>query len=81
MLQSHSTHRVAMITFSREFHHGKISPAWWGGGGHPNPFTVSTITSKVVVHTPLFLLYPYMYSVVTIYCICKYKSNVKFTGF
>jgi hypothetical protein len=42
-----------------------------GGGARPPPFTLSTITSKVVVYAPaeragtlpLFLLYPYMYSV------------------
>ncbi len=45
------------------------------GDARPPPFTLSTITSKVVVHAvpstpaeradklPLFLLYPYMYSV------------------
>ncbi len=41
------------------------------GGARPPPFTVSTITSKVVVYSPaeragllpLFLFYPYMYSV------------------
>ncbi len=43
-----------------------------GGGARPPPFTLSTIMSKVVVYTPaemadtlpLFLLYPYMNSVV-----------------
>jgi hypothetical protein len=43
-----------------------------GGGARPSPFTLSTIMSKVVVYGPgeradtllLFLLYPYMYSVV-----------------
>ncbi len=41
------------------------------GGARPPPFTISTITYKVVVYAPdemadtlpLFLLYPYMYSV------------------
>ncbi len=43
------------------------------GGALPPPFTLSTITCKVVVYTPperadavplpLFILYPYMYSV------------------
>ncbi len=41
------------------------------GGCTPYPFTLSTITSKVVVYAPpemadilpLFLLYPYMHSV------------------
>ncbi len=44
-----------------------------GGGARSPPFTVSTITYKVVVYAPaerantflLFLLYPYMYSVVS----------------
>jgi hypothetical protein len=43
-----------------------------GWGAHPPPFTLSTITYKVVVYSPdekagtlpLFLLYPFMYSVV-----------------
>jgi hypothetical protein len=48
-------------------------PGEGGGGGvaGPPPFTLSTITSKVVMYAPaereetllLFLLYPYMYSV------------------
>jgi hypothetical protein len=72
---SHRVHRVAMTTFWRTFHHGgKISPAWCGRGvARPPPFTISTITYKVVVYAPteradilpLFLLYPYMYSVVS----------------
>ncbi len=68
-------------------HDGKFSPHWWeggqalplslylpsrgGGGARPPPFTLSTITSKVVVYAsadradalPLFLLCTYMYSV------------------
>ncbi len=70
-----SGHRVATVTFRRTFHHdGKISPGWCGwGGARPPPFTISTITYKVVAYPPaeraktppppLFLLYPYMYSV------------------
>jgi hypothetical protein len=42
------------------------------GGARPSPFTLFTITYKVAVYAPaeradilpLFLLYPYMYSVV-----------------
>jgi hypothetical protein len=42
-----------------------------GGGARPSPFTISTITYKVVVYAPaeradklpLFLLYPFMSSV------------------
>ncbi len=49
----------------------KLAQAGEGGGGaRPPPFTISTITYKVVVYAtaeraetlPLFLLYPYMYS-------------------
>ncbi len=40
MLQSHSTHRVAMTTFWREFHHGKISPAWDGWGVDTLPLSL-----------------------------------------
>jgi hypothetical protein len=52
------------------FHHdGKISPGWRGWGVHTHP--LSTITYKVVVYAPperadtlpLFILFPYMYSV------------------
>jgi len=47
-------------------------PGEGGGGGTPSPVTLSTIMSKVVVYAPagradtfpLFLLYPFMYSVV-----------------
>jgi hypothetical protein len=61
-------------------HDGKISPGFLVrvGGVHSLPlFTISTITYKAVVnapaeradtvqcvHSPIFLLYPYMYSVV-----------------
>jgi hypothetical protein len=54
----------------------KLAQAGEGGGVHAHPpprptFTISTITSKVVVYAPaeradtlpLFLLYPYKYSV------------------
>ncbi len=57
----------------RTFHHdGKISPCLVRvGDARPPPFTLPTITSKVVVYAPaeradtlpLFLLYTYMYSV------------------
>ncbi len=67
-----STHRVANATFWRTFHHdGKISPAWWGRGMHP-PSLYQPSRTKLwcTVHSswegwyiPLFLLYPYMYSV------------------
>jgi hypothetical protein len=44
-----------------------------GGGCTPSPFTLSTVTRKVVVYAPaeradtllIFLLYPCMYSVVS----------------
>jgi hypothetical protein len=47
-------------------------PGEGGGGARPPPFTLSTITNKVVVYAPaertdtlpLFLLYLYMYFVV-----------------
>jgi hypothetical protein len=70
-LKTQITHRVANATFCCTFHHdGKFSPAWWEW----ECFTISTITYKVVVYDPaeradtlpLFLLYPYMYSVVKI---------------
>jgi hypothetical protein len=49
----------------------KLSQPGEGGGCSPPPFTISTITYKVVVYAPaeradiLFQLYPYMYSVFT----------------
>jgi hypothetical protein len=59
--------------FWRTFHHdGKISPGWWEvGDARPPSFTISTIAYRVVVYAPaeradtlhLFLLYPYMFSV------------------
>jgi hypothetical protein len=64
-----------MATFWRTIHHdGKISSAWWGGGARPPPFTLSIITSKVVVYStlhaaesadtlPLFPFYLYILSV------------------
>ncbi len=54
----------------------KSAQAGEGGGARPHPpFTISTFTFKVVVYyapteradtcaLPLFLLYPYMYSVI-----------------
>ncbi len=61
--------RLAMATFWRTLHHdAKFSPAWCEGGARPPPFTVSTITSNVVVYAPTerayipppFLLYPFL---------------------
>jgi hypothetical protein len=50
-------HRVVMITFWCAFHHdGKISPCLVRvGDARPPTFTLSTITSKVVVYAPLQL--------------------------
>jgi hypothetical protein len=50
----------------------KFAQAGEGGGARPPFFTIATITYKVVEYAPderadiipLFLLYPYMYSVV-----------------
>jgi hypothetical protein len=65
-----------MATFWRTFHHdGKISQLRVGSG-RPPPFTLSTITSKVVVYAsaeradilPLFLLYP-------LYVLCGRKGD------
>ncbi len=75
-----------LLRSGRAFHHdGTISPGWWGGGGAlPPPFTISTITYKVVVYAPaeradtlpLFLLYPYVYSVIqTSYSAQKVHGN------
>jgi hypothetical protein len=55
-----------MTIFWRTFHHDDVVRV---GYARPPPFTLSTITSKVVVYAPaerartlrLFLLYPYMY--------------------
>jgi hypothetical protein len=71
---------VAMATFWRTFHH----LAGEGGGAHPAPFTLFTITYNVMMYSPaeraetlaLFLLYPYMYSVGL-----KVHKNEKFFGF
>ncbi len=63
----------------------KLAQAGEGGGTRTSCFTISTITYKVVVASaekadtlPLFLLYPYMYSVVStnsarIYISLSYK--------
>ncbi len=50
----------------------KFAQPGGGGGVRPPPFATSTITDKVVVYAPaeravalpIFLLYPYMYSVI-----------------
>jgi hypothetical protein len=40
IVNTQSTHRVAMATFRRTFHHdGKISLAWWGWGVHAHPLS------------------------------------------
>jgi hypothetical protein len=74
MVISHRVHKVATATFWSTLHHDKKKyvQAGEGAGALPPPFLVSTITYKVVMYTPaeradslpLFLLYPYMYSVV-----------------
>jgi hypothetical protein len=79
------TYRVEMANFCHSCHHDeKISPVLGGGGGRgarPSPFTLVTITYKVVVYTPaersdtlpLFHLYTYMYSVV-----CTILHNIQY---
>ncbi len=61
------THRVAMVTFWRTFHHDeKISPAWWGCT--PTSFhciyhhvqSCSVRSSWETDTLPLFLLYTYI---------------------
>jgi hypothetical protein len=66
-----STHRVAMATFSRTLHHdGKITLAWWGGGGmhaHSLSLDLSSRAKLFCMYAPakradtlpLFLLYTY----------------------
>jgi hypothetical protein len=75
----HRVQRVAITTFWRTFHHdGKISPAWWGWGVHVLPLSYiyhhkescSERSNWEADTLPLFLLYPYMYSVVS-------KTNYK----
>ncbi len=66
-----STHRVAMATFWRTFHQeGKISPAWWGEVARPLPFTISTITSKVVVYSAWEGRYNLPISTLPLYVLC-----------
>jgi hypothetical protein len=69
-LRRESTHRQAMTTFWRTFHHDGNSayPGEDGGVYCARPPLLSTITSKVVVYAPaeragtllLFLLYPFL---------------------
>ncbi len=64
-----------MAAFWRTVHeHGKISPAWWGWGVDALPCSLylpsraklwCTLQLRGKIHPPLFLFYPYMYSVVT----------------
>jgi hypothetical protein len=68
--------------FWHTFHHEVSAQAGEGGGARPPPFTISTITYEVVVYAPaervdalpLFLLYPYMYSVGE-YLLCLQSLN------
>ncbi len=66
-----STNRLAMATFWRTFIMMVNSAHAGGGGGggaHAHPFTLSTITSKIVVYAPAeradtilqFLLYSFL---------------------
>ncbi len=69
-----STHRVEIATFWRIFRHdGKIRPAWWSWGVHALPLSLylpspekwwCTLQLRGQIYVlPLFLIYPYMYSV------------------
>jgi hypothetical protein len=65
-----SSHRVAMVTFWRTFHHdGKISPDWRGREVHALPLSLYLLvlvcsgSEDRYCSLPLFLLYPYSYSV------------------
>jgi hypothetical protein len=69
LVTKHRVHRVEMVTFWRTFY-GKIRQPGEGGRWTPSPFTLSTITSQVVVYAPaeretlpLFLLFSSLYSV------------------
>ncbi len=76
LTMNHRVHRVATVTFFRTFHHDrKIIPGWWGGGGaRCTPTPCHSIYHQVQScglrsswkgrYIPLFLPYPYMYSVV-----------------
>ncbi len=67
---SHRVHRVATVTFQHTFHDGE-------GGARLPPFTISTITYKVLVYAPdqrgqihipyFYFISTYMYSVVIYY--------------
>ncbi len=71
MVGPQSTHRVAMATFWRTFHHDENICLLRVVCARPPTFIISTITYKVMVHAPaesadtlpLLRLYPYMYSV------------------
>jgi hypothetical protein len=64
------THRVAMATFWRIFHHdGKLSPSWWGWGVHAQPLSLylpsstklwyeNTIQRREQIHFPYFYSIP-----------------------
>ncbi len=72
-----STHRVAMAAFwGTYYHEGENSPDGWGWGVHAHPtfhYIYHHVQSCGVLYAPaegavthpLFLLYPYMYSVVS----------------
>ncbi len=79
-MRPQSTHRVAMATFWRTFHHHGVKsaqPGEDGGWCTPPPLTLSTITSKVVVYAlaeradtyapPIYFLL--MFSVEETFCI------------
>jgi hypothetical protein len=66
----HRVHtRVAMVDFWRTFHHGKISPGWWGWGVHAHPLSLylpsrtklqCTLQLRGQIYTPLITSLPFM---------------------
>ncbi len=78
---NHRVHRVAMTTFWRTFHpEGKITPAWWGWGV-PFHFIYHHVQSCIVRSSwegrytlLIFLLYPYINSVVNPFYSGLYKG-------
>ena len=64
-MRGHRVHRVATAAFWRTFSdEGKISPGWWGWGGHAHPLTLHlpspvklqcTLQLSGQIHWPCFI--------------------------
>ncbi len=75
-METKSTHRVAIAALSGAYSIMMDKSAQHPGGARPSPFTISTITYKVVVYASPISTLPYMYSVLELVLVSSEKDDL-----